>query len=95
MKESAGNNNAVVQISEAINLKTIYQFHNRNTNSSIVWSAIHRIRGRTPTKPPILQIDNRCIATIPDIANAFATAFEAVSIETNYPKEFLSVKHNA
>ena len=68
---------------------------NRNTNSSKKWRTINRIRGGPPTKIPILQVDNRCIATIPEITNSSATAFETVSRETNYPKEFLPVKNYA
>ena len=68
---------------------------NRNTYSSKVWSTINRIRGQPQTKMPSLQVNNRCIASILEIANTFATAFETVSSEINYPKENLPVKNNA
>ena len=64
-----------------------------NTISSKVWETINTIRGRPPSKIPILHINNRCISTVSGIANAFAIAFENVSSELNYSRSFLEHKN--
>ena len=65
---------------------------NRRTNSSKVWETINKIRGKPPIKIPILHVNNKCISIVTEIANAFAAAFESISNEANYSKDFLDHK---
>ena len=67
---------------------------NRRANSSEVWKAIGKIRGRPNQTIQILHVNGRCISMISEIVNQLATAFEQIAREENHSENFKRHKNS-
>jgi len=61
---------------------------NINATSSEIWNKIRKIKGRTPKKIEILELNGLEYSTIPDIANVLADKMAEITSNENYDQAF-------